>query len=181
MIYVDIDDLSPCLKDALTGEYINTEVIRIKRLSILSRFNSKNGWYVNWRELAERDEIYALVIEGTFAIQGLVAVRRDESSQTAFVDWAVASPENNSQLVEEKRYIGVGGHLLAVASDCSLKYGFDGAMSGFAADQSRMNHFVDFYGAEPICQLHPFQVFFGEDAARKIREVYTYEWTDDET
>ena len=84
MICIDIDELSPCLQDTLTGEYVNTEVIRLKRQSILSRFNSKNGWYVNWRELAENDEIYALVLEGTFSIQSLVAVRPDEDSQTAF-------------------------------------------------------------------------------------------------
>ena len=44
MICIDIDELSPCLQDTLSGEYVNTEVIRIKRLSILNRFNSKNGW-----------------------------------------------------------------------------------------------------------------------------------------
>ncbi len=181
MICIDIDELSPCLQDTLTGEYVNTEVIRIKRLSILNRFNSKNGWYVNWRELAENDEIYALVLEGTFSIQGLVAVRPDEDSQTAFIDWAVASPENNLQIVSERRYTGVGGHLLAIASDRSMEYGYGGAMSGFAADQKRMEHFVTRYGAEPICQLHPCQIFFDEESAQRIREVYTYEWADDET
>lgn len=76
---------------------------------------------------------------------------------------------------------GVGGHLLAIASDRSMEYGYGGAMSGFAADQKRMEHFVTRYGAEPICQLHPFQIFFDEESAQRIREVYTYEWADDET
>ena len=41
-----IDDFTPCLKDNLTGEVVNTEVIRIRRKSFLSKFNRKSGWYV---------------------------------------------------------------------------------------------------------------------------------------
>mgnify|MGYP006988879921 FL=1 len=43
-IDVWIDDFTPCLKDNLTGEVVNTEVIRIRRKSFLSKFNRKNGW-----------------------------------------------------------------------------------------------------------------------------------------
>lgn len=32
----------------LTGEVVNTEVIRIRRKSFLGKFNRKSGWYVNW-------------------------------------------------------------------------------------------------------------------------------------
>ena len=47
-IDVLIDVFTPCLKDNLTGEVVNTEVIRIRRKSFLSKFNRKSGWYVNW-------------------------------------------------------------------------------------------------------------------------------------
>ena len=42
---------------------MNTEVIRIRRKSFLSKFNRKNGWYVNWGKLVEEYEVYALVLE----------------------------------------------------------------------------------------------------------------------
>lgn len=47
MINVWIDDLTPCLKDYETGDFVATEVIRIRRKSFLSKFNKKNGWYTN--------------------------------------------------------------------------------------------------------------------------------------
>ncbi len=33
MICVDVDLITPCLKDAVTGEMVDTEVIRIRRKS----------------------------------------------------------------------------------------------------------------------------------------------------
>ena len=46
-IDVWIDVFTPCLKDNITGEVVNTEVIRIRRKSFLGKFNRKSGWYVN--------------------------------------------------------------------------------------------------------------------------------------
>lgn len=42
MIYVDIDELTPCLTDTKTGEIVNTEVIRIMRKTVLAKFTKKN-------------------------------------------------------------------------------------------------------------------------------------------
>lgn len=180
MIYVDADELTPCLKDNLTGEIVDTEVIPITRKSVLKKFNKHNGWYINWESLFDESEIYALVITGTYSIQGLIAVHNDINSKTAFIDWAVASPENNTQIVPEKKYLGVGGHLFAIASQKSVEYGYDGAISGFAANKTLMSHYITEFGATPICILHEYQIFIDEAAANKIREVYTYEWSDEE-
>ena len=51
MINVWIDEMTPCLKDAKTGEIIPTDVIRIVRKSFLSKYNRSNGWYVDWSVL----------------------------------------------------------------------------------------------------------------------------------
>ena len=48
MIHVMIDEFTPCLKDAKTGELVLTEVVRIKRKSFLKKYNKKNGWYTDW-------------------------------------------------------------------------------------------------------------------------------------
>lgn len=74
MINVIIDEFTPCLKDAHTGELVQTEVIRIRRKSFLKKYNKRNGWYTNWEKLVDENEIYALVVEGSVDIQGLVAV-----------------------------------------------------------------------------------------------------------
>ena len=52
MICVDIDELVPCLIDNLTGERVNTEVLRVRRKSFLAKFTGKKGWYTNWADLS---------------------------------------------------------------------------------------------------------------------------------
>ena len=71
MINVWIDDLTPCLKDSETGDFVPTEVVRIRRKSFLAKFNKKNGWYTNWEKLLTEHEVYVLVVNGTVDIQGI--------------------------------------------------------------------------------------------------------------
>ena len=52
MITFQVDELVPCLKDTETGDIYDTEVIRIRRKSILSKYNKKSGWYVNWGKIS---------------------------------------------------------------------------------------------------------------------------------
>lgn len=97
MICIEIDELVPCLTDNETGEIVETEVIRIKRKSFLSKYNERTKWYINWAELLKQNEIYAIVLKGTVAIQGLVAIRSDADMQAVFVSWMVATPQNFSR------------------------------------------------------------------------------------
>ena len=39
MLCVEIEELTPCLTDNESGEIVETEVIRIKRKSFLSKYN----------------------------------------------------------------------------------------------------------------------------------------------
>ena len=81
MITVWIDEFTPCLKDALTGDIIETEVVQITRKSYLSKYNRRTQWYVNWAELLAEHEVYALVIKGTTDVQGLVALQKNDDYQ----------------------------------------------------------------------------------------------------
>ena len=135
MINVIIDEFTPCLKNSKTGELVRTEVIRIRRKSFLRKYNKNNGWYVNWASLLDDNEIYALVIEGSVDIQGLVAVTPDYGKQALYIAWMCASPDNNKMITDETRYTGVGGHLFAIAARKSVDYGFDGYMYGFASSR----------------------------------------------
>lgn len=91
----------------------------------------------------------------------------------------VCCSRKQSIAYKQKRYEGVGGHLFAIAAHRSMAYGFDCAISGFAADRELMEHYCRAFGAEPICMLHPYQIFIPEISGAQIKEVYDFDWTDE--
>ena len=99
--------------------------------------------------------------------------------KTSFVTWMVTAPCNNPEKVITKKYNGVGGHLFAIAAKRSAEYGYGSAISGFAANKKLMDHYCQVFRAEAICMLHPYQIFIPENEGRQIREVYDYDWTDE--
>lgn len=103
MVNVWIDELTHCLKDNDTGELIDTEVVRIKRKSFLSKYNKKNGWYVNWGNLLDSCEIYALVIKGTVDIQGLIAIAPNADYKAVYISWMCCNPLSNKELTISRR------------------------------------------------------------------------------
>ena len=63
-------------------------------------------------------------IKGTMDIQGLIALAYQPDAKATF-DWMVANPESNPQLTDNKKFIGIGGHLFAIDVDKSIEYGTD--------------------------------------------------------
>lgn len=53
-------------------------------------------------------------------------------------------------------------------------------MYGFAANQDLLEHYINAFDGEFIGMLHPYQFAISEESSTKIREVYDYEWTDEE-
>ena len=178
MLYSYVDEFTPCLKDARTGELVQTEVVRVVRESFLQKYNKSNGWYVDWAALLSENEVYALVLKGTVDIQGLVAVADNDDVGALYMSWACTSPENNKLIDEEPRYKGVSGHLFAIAAQVSIDHGYDGYLYGFAANAKLLEHYVNVFGAEHIGVLHPYQIAIDASRARRIIEEYDYEWTD---
>ena len=179
-IDVWIDDFTPCLKDNLTGDVVNTEVIRIRRKSFLSKFNRKNGWYVNWGKIVEDYEVYALVLEGTVDIQGLVALKRNNDLRAMYIAWMCTAPHNNPQMNESPKYVGVGGHLFAIAGSESMKAGFEGAIYGYAANPKVLEHYQEKMKATHVGILHPYQFCVFEDEMQEIIKTYTYAYSGEE-
>lgn len=175
-----IDELTPCLKDNDTGDFVQTEVIRIRRKSFLSKFNKANGWYTNWEKLLQEHEVYALVISGTVDIQGLVALSKNDDFQAVYVAWMCTAPHNNKVMCEDVKYTGVGGHLFAIAVDKSKEYGYNGVVVGNAANMDLVKHYCEVFKAEHIAMLHPYQIAIYEKEAEEIRRAYDYDWTDEE-
>ena len=180
MICVEIDELTPCLIDVHTNDMVETAVIKVRHKKFLQKFNKKNGWYTSWSALLKNNEIYALVIKGTVDVQGLVALRHDIEMRALFISWMAAAPHNNPLIMPEKKYSGVGGHLFAIAESKSEEYGYHGEMTGFAANEKLEEHYIKKFNAVPIHMLHPHHIVILAEDAHILKEVYTYEWTDDE-
>ena len=178
MITFIIDELTPCLKLVETGEIYDTEIIRIKRKSVLSKFNSKTGWYCNWSQFDENIEVYALVLKGTFDIQGLIAIENIKEYSAVHVAWACTSPENNVYEYGKQKFKGVGGHLLAFAGQKSVEYGYDGYIFAEAMDKDLLDYYIKEFGARPFPYgepPHPYRFEITEKAIVPIMEVYNYD------
>ena len=181
MVTFRIDEMIPCLKNVSTGEIFDTEVVRIRRKSFLEKFNSKTGWYVNWSNFSADTEVYALVLKGTMDIQGMVAIQYDDEAKAVYVVWGCTSPQNNIWQNGFQVYSGVGGHLFAIASDLSVKHGYDGFVYAEAMDEELFNYYCEELGAIylPALEGNPFRFMLTDETTSKLREVYNYDWTDE--
>ena len=175
-INIWIDEIVPCLKDTVTGEMKETVVFKIESRSYLKQYTEQNGWQINWIELPADVEVYELALKDTKEIQGLVAVKNDVNSRAAFLHWACTAPQNNKHDFGKQKYSGVGGHLFAIAADKSVQWGYEGAMHGFALNKELLEHYIETFNAEFLGMLHDYQFFINEINAKKILEVYNYEW-----
>lgn len=183
MIPFTIDEVTPCLKNCVTGDIVETEVVRLKRKSFLSKFNSKTGWYVNWGNFPNTVEIYALVLKGTMDIQGLVAIENQPDAGAVHIHWACVSPENNVWEYGKKKYSGIGGHLFAIAGNKSVEYGHNGYVYAEAMDEEILCHYQTQYSAELFpfgYPSHPYRFIIDESAMREIMEEYEYEDSNEE-
>ena len=175
-INIWIDEIVPCLKDTVTGEMKETVVFKIESRSYLKQYTEQNGWQINWIELPADVEVYELALKDTKEIQGLVAVKNDVNSRAAFLHWACTAPQNNKHDFGKQKYSGVGGHLFAIAADKSVQWGYEGAMHGFALNKELLEHYIETFNAEFLGMLHDYQFFINEINAKKLLEVYNYEW-----
>lgn len=94
-INIWIDEIVPCLKNTITGEVKETVVFKIESRAYLKMFNKDNGWIINWHEIPENVEVYALALKENNEIQGLVGIRNDYDSHAVYMHWACTAPHNN--------------------------------------------------------------------------------------
>ena len=124
--------------------------------------------------------MYALVLKGTNDIQGMVAIQYDDEAQAVYVLWGCTAPQNNIWQYGKQKFSGVGGHLIAIASSLSVKHGYDGFLYAEAMDKELYEYYCDRFGAVYLPPLHnPYRFMLSDEATARIREVYTFEWTDD--
>lgn len=171
-----LDEIVPCLRDTETGEIKETVVFKIESRSFLRKFKEKDGWGINWIEIPSDVEVYALALKENNEIQGLVGVKNDVDVEAVYLHWAYSAPQNNKHAFGCQKYSGVGGHLFAIAVDKAVQWGYRGVVHGFAFNEELLNHYIVALGASYLGAQHPYQFLLDGDAARKLLEVYTYEW-----
>ncbi len=76
-------------------------------------------------------------------IQGLVGIRNGKDSHAAYLHWACSAPHSNKHEFGSQKYVGVDGHLFAIAADKSIKWGYKGAIHGFTANEELLRHYMD--------------------------------------
>ncbi len=173
-----IDEIVPCLRDTASGKLLETVVFKIESRKYLQQFKAKDGWHIDWWKIPKNVSVYALALRDTNEIQGIIGLRRDPNAKAVYIHWACVAPHNNKHEFGTQRYIGVGGHLFAIAMDISQKVGYGGLVYGFAANEELLRHYVQAFHAEPICILHPYHFLIDGDHAKELMEVYHYEWNE---
>lgn len=179
LIHVWIDRFVPCLEDAATGNTVDTIVEEITNKNQLNSCSEENNWYVDWQSILKDNKVFALKVKNSDEIEGLIAVRNDRDANAAYITWACAAPRNNRQIVGDNlKYIGVGGHLFAVAVEMSMRYGYSGLVYGFAANRELLEHYQAVFNAVYVGILHEYHFYIDEADAQKIKEVYSYDWSE---
>ncbi len=175
-----IDDLTECLVDR-DGNEVDTVAYQIHDVSLLNGLNKRTGWYVNWKRLYKRYDIYALAVKSKPKdIQGLVAVADLYESGVTLINWAVAAPNNNPLIDKDKDYVGVGGHLFAIALYSSLKAGFGGVVVGHPSNEKLQRHYIDKLHAKEfkssaLSEGYQYTIVLEGEDARWLYEKYGFE------
>lgn len=69
---------------------------------------------------------------------------------------------------------------MAIASDLSVKHGYEGFIYGEAMDEELYNYYCENFGALPLPVIkNPFRFMLSDTATAHLMEVYTYEWAED--
>lgn len=177
-LVAEFDKFVPCLEDSKTGEILDTMVTKLDTKA-LRGYNKANGWYVNWQLLSKQKDtnVYALKVKGSEAVEGLIALKKDDVHQAIYLQWMVAAPHNNKHksLTGGKKYEGVGGHLLAIAADKSKEFGYNGCIYGYAMNNEVYQYYINKTGAIPV-RYEVNKVIWLDDAANNILREYNYEY-----
>ncbi|MGV8122040.1 MAG: hypothetical protein AB2L14_19950 [Candidatus Xenobiia bacterium LiM19] len=143
-INVWIDELTPCLRDGKTNEIIKTEYKAVKSLEQIKRISKEYKWEFDWVEEWNRreknSEFYKLTVKGSSKTQGIIHI----IPEMGFVEAKPmeSAPHNREEVVgkENRKYLGVGGHLVAIAIKRSIEEGNNGYI-GFTSVTKRVEQY----------------------------------------
>ena len=169
-IDVIIDKLTPCLIEISTGNIYQT-TFSIAEAKELVRLQAK-GWNFDWADSElRRYNIYKLQLKDDNVIQGLVAAEVIRGA--VYIRLAESAPHN---LGDNKKFVGVGGHLFAIAIKLSNAMGFNGYVFFDAKNMKLVDHYAKSFGANRVmARIHVYRMEIDEVNAQKLLENYTLE------
>jgi len=135
-IDVEIDGLTNSIRNAISGDIFDTEIIILTTKSLNEI--KKENWQFDWkREVRQSDrDVYKLVInKNDKIIQGLLSLS-DERDHI----YMHLIENANFNKGKHKLYEGVPGNLVAFACKLSFEKGYDGYVS-FDAKTSLIKHY----------------------------------------
>ena len=164
---IQIDQFTPCLEEAGSGKIIPTYYSPAAKAEL----SSLKGWNFNWLDESLNDSVvYKLTIENSDEIQGLVALTDLQRSSAIYVNLAESAPHN---IGKQKQYIGVGGHLFAIAVRKSVDCGYGGYVFMDAKNAELAEHYRKTLGATFLGKPHPYRMIIDEEIALKLLDIYT--------
>jgi hypothetical protein len=156
-----IDKLTDCLIERESDTVMETEYR--KRLLPIMKKEFKD-WKFDWSKTEKQGySIYELFIKGDEEVQGRISLRIDGG--VADVDIVETAPHNYGHT---GKYIGVGGHMFAIACQCSLEAGCDGVVA-FTSKSDLVEHYKRELNA---VEIMPRRMVIFEDAAQLLLDKY---------
>jgi len=166
-INVEIDELTPCLRDRNTGELVETEYREIKKPGEIKKISKEHKWDFDWekqwKDRESNSEFYALTLKGDKKTQGILEVRKHQGATELRL--MESAPTNRK---ENGRHKGVGGHLAAIAVKRSYETGGNG-YTFLDAKTVLINHYKKELGAKVMSGT---RMYIDEAAAKNLYAVY---------
>lgn len=154
-IDVVIDEITNCLVLRNTGEEVETEykLVSTKISKTEARSLQSQGWKFDW-SIPQEDgnEIYQLFVKDDPSVQGMIALKNMSDDYYVYVDLVESAPTNIGHL---GKYIGVGGHLFAIACQKSFEYGDDGYVV-FTPKTKLVEHYAKVLNANMLDERRMF-------------------------
>lgn len=158
---IQIDKLTDCLVERKSGKVVDTKytnrITKIKKEELA-------GWTFDWRTTQNNGYmVYELFVENDNVVQGRISLKIDGG--VADVDIVESAPHNYGH---NGKYVGVGGHLFAIACQCSMEAGCDGVVVF-----TSKTDLVDYYKKElRAVEVMPRRLVIFEDAAKILLDKY---------
>lgn len=173
MVDLFIDALTNCLVVSATDEEVKTHYKIIERTITKADVEEmhKEGWQSNfdWKKVQdEGNEIAELYVEGDDRVQGLIGFKHIKRDLYTFVPLAESAPWNIGSGGE---YMGVGGHLFAIACKESWDVGNEGYVV-FESKTDLVEHYIENLHAQIIGNGTPVRMMLDPYAALHLIKKY---------
>lgn len=160
-VEVLIDKLTDCLVERKTGKIVETQY---KKRTTPIKAKEYKGWNFKWNTTENNGYvIYELFLKDSDIVQGRISLKIDGG--VADVDIVETAPHNYGH---EGIYEGVGGHLFAIACQCSLEAGCDGFVA-FTSKSNLVEYYMETLNAQIVSGR---KMYIDEEVANILLDKY---------